>query len=727
VQAKRILALVFIVFLKFVSYATDASILKSTTDSLSYFNKLISDYESSNDRLKLTEVLLAKAQFLYKHKDFDNALIEANQALLVALDLGRDQHTEKAYFLLSQIHLSKNIIYEAIDYLYPGYMLSQSIRDSSKIKWYLLTISEAEEQLGRLTNAIEINLAAINFFKKNKDTINLARIFRSQGAIHNEFGNYATAQSYLEKSIAILLSSTDSLYLGKCYRDLAYNQLLQGKYLLAERHLNKSESFLAKVDTKELLRVKATRAEMLLKQNRVDESKQLLKEVEREQELTNDKFGLIHTLLLLGRVQISQGSYIEAYTYLNRCVRLAKELNMAHISRQVFRKLSLIEEQRGNISSAYRYLQRYVILTDSLFNIQKISEANRLENISAIHQKEKELQAQKETLLVNEAKLNKSRYRQIFLFGIILFLLAMIAISYNAYRNKRKANSLLSKQNLKIEKQRAMLEQRSRDITDSLNYARRIQKAILQTSEKPQQFFPESFLIFIPRELVSGDFYWFKKIDDIILFAVADCTGHGAPGAFMSIIGMFGLNQIVTEYKVTYPGEVLQNLNELFHTLFDQKEGSEIFDGMDIGFCSYNIKTKELRFAGANIYLNVVRKSSEPPVSGTILHKNSNFSLYQIKCERISLGYTTEKVMFQTHSIQLVSGDVLYLYTDGYTDQFGGAMGKKFRPTEFRSILCDIADLPLIKQKDYLLETFTLWKGENIQVDDVTVLGVRIT
>ncbi|HBI81767.1 MAG TPA: hypothetical protein DDY04_07505 [Bacteroidales bacterium] len=195
----------------------------------------------------------------------------------------------------------------------------------------------------------------------------------------------------------------------------------------------------------------------------------------------------------------------------------------------------------------------------------------------------------------------------------------------------------------------------------------------------------------------------------------------------MSIIGMFGLNQIVSELKETNPGEVLKNLNELFHKSFEQKEGSEIFDGMDIAFCNYNPITRELRYAGANIYLNIVRKSSSHSASNIILNQNEAYTLYQVKCERQSIGYMIEKVNFTTHSIQLEKDDAIYLYSDGYTDQFGGPNGKKFRLTEFRNILCSIANLPMSKQKDLLLDIYSEWKGNNIQVDDVTVMGIRIT
>ena len=695
-------------------------------DSLKYFENLTRQYERNGDKVKLVETLIAKSQYLFNKKNLDNALIEANQALIVSLDMGREQYLEKAYYLLSQIHIEKGLLYESIDYLYPGYRYSIATRDSLKIGWYLLSISKVEGELGRLNNAIENNLTAINFFKSRNDSLSLAKIYTSQGIIHTEFGNFVTAQSYLENAIAILKVVVDSTYLGITYRALANNSLRQSNNLMADKHLKKSETYL-KNNPKELARTQTVGAELLINQLKPNSAIPLLQSILNTQNEINDRYGQLYPLLLLGKAHARVGNYSESKKYLLQCLKQSESLSITNISRLAYKELSQLEELQGNKTLGYQYLRKYISLTDSLFNNQIISEANRLENISALRQKEKEIQRQRENLLLSQANLNKSRLRQLFLVGFIAILIVLVVVSYLAFRNKQKANLLLAEQKEKIEKQKNMLEQRSRDITDSLNYARRIQKAILQTSEQPTDFFDDSFLIFLPKELVSGDFYWFKRFNNQMLFAVADCTGHGAPGAFMSIIGMFGLNQIVSELNETNPGEVLQNLNELFHKSFEQREGSEIFDGMDIAFCNYNPETRELRYSGANIYLNIVRKSNSQKVSNIILNQNETHTLYQVKCERQSIGYVTEKVSFVTHSIQLEKDDIIYLYTDGFTDQFGGPNGKKFRLVDFRNMLCSIASYPMAKQKDFLLEIFSEWKGDNVQVDDVTVMGIRIT
>ncbi|MDI3527279.1 MAG: hypothetical protein PWR03_1462 [Tenuifilum sp.] len=695
-------------------------------DSLLFFNQQIQKFEKLNQKAKLLETLIHKSEYLLRKGDIDNALIEANQALVEGLNIGSEYYLEKAYRLLSKIHLAKGLYFESTEYLRSGYQYSKAIKDSAKISWYLSTLSEVEVELGKLNDAIEININAINFFKQLNDTLNLGRIYISQGIIHTEFGNFATAKSYLENAIAFCSLYNDSLLIGKAYIALAANHLRQKRYIRIEQDLKKARLYLSKY-TKEYLRSKTLEAEYKLNQNKTEQAITIISNVIEKQTKIGDKIGKINSLLLHGKSYSKQKDYNEAKTVFEACLKDAKNLSLSNISRQVFRELSIIEEKNGNISKAHQYIKRYISITDSLYNIQKISEANRFENLATIRQKEKEIQEQREVLLRNESLLNKSRFRQAMLIAFVVFLLTLFVLSYNAYRNKQKANQLLAEQNKKIESQKNLLEQRTRDINDSLNYAKRIQRAIFQTSEMPTKYFDESFLIFIPKELVSGDFYWFKKVEKQVLFAIADCTGHGAPGAFMSIIGMFGLNQIVNELKESNPSDVLQNLNELFNKSFEQKEGSEIFDGMDIAFCSFSIPTKEVRFAGANIFLHVVRKTRAKAVSNTILSQNEAYTLYQVKGERQSIGYKANNEPFTTHSIQLEKDDIIYIFTDGFTDQFGGPKGKKYRLTEFRNLLIEIAHLPMVKQKDYLIEHFSNWKGDNIQVDDVTILGIKVS
>ncbi|MGD9977464.1 MAG: SpoIIE family protein phosphatase [Bacteroidales bacterium] len=704
--------------------ASNSSGIKN--DSLSELNLRIGEYERSGNRSGLVDALTAKAKFYYKSDNYEDALINANQALIFAYEVGREQQTEIVYRLLAEIHFAKDLIWESTEYLYNGYKLSQAIRDTAKITWYMLSISQAEEYLGRFSDAMDINLNAIEFFKTTGDSLSLAKIYRAQGVVHTELGNNTTAQSYLEKAIALLGQYNDSLNIGLAYLSLSNLEIQRDKLFEAQNDLNRSMKSLKSVSPKYYNRCQTYLGVVNNCNRKYSSTIDLLTGVAQEQMVGNDRYGLSLTFSVLGDAYHLLGNSVKAVECYNRCLKVAREGNLNNFIRRAYKGLAKIYGQSGQQNQAYAYLSRYVSITDSLFNQQKISEANRLENQALIRLKEKEISAQKEQLISNSEKLEQEKQKQTLLVIILVLAFGVILFAFREFQHKKRANTLLTEQKTEIERQKNMLENRTKDITDSLNYARRIQKAILHSAQQPEDFFQDSFLIFLPKELVSGDFYWLKMVDNQILFAVADCTGHGAPGAFMSIIGTFGLNHIVSELGETHPGEVLNQLNELFHNSFEQREGAEIFDGMDVGFCNYNPKTRELKFAGANIYLHVLRKAADPAPSSVILQKSTDYTLYQVKCDKQSIGYFLGRSPFSTHSVQLLEGDCLYIFTDGYTDQFGGPNGKKFRYNELRTILCGIATLPMNKQKDHLMESFAQWKGSNVQVDDVTFLGIRI-
>lgn len=696
-------------------------------DSINIINKKLSGFSDKSNTLEQVNLLCNKSNIYFRKQKFEEALLTANQALIISKEIGQERFIEKVTNLICRIYLAQELYYDALDYLYSGYSLAQQIKDSTKLSWYMVTLSNAEMQLGRFTESMEINLRAIEYFAQVKDSANLAIVLRDQGVIHSELGNFSIADGYLSHAKELFSNFTDSLYLGLIYQDMAALALKQSDLFTSEKYVDKSIKILSGVNFKMLLRSRRIKAEILLHKRDVKTAIKLLTDVLEKQRRVNDPIGQTSTLFTLGNAYFIEGDLTESKKFYNKCLRLASENSLVFYTRGAYRSLARIYGMERSTAEAYKSLLNYVNITDSLYNIQKIIDANRMENQLLLRQKENEIHSQRELLLVKNAKLKQESIKRNLLLVISVLLFGVIVFAYREYRVKRNANKLLLSQKGETEQQKNLLEQRTRDLTDSLNYAKRIQKAVLSVSQQPQDFFHDSFLIFIPKELVSGDFYWFKQVDENrLMFAVADCTGHGVPGAFMSIIGMFGLNQIVSEDGKTNPGDIINSLNTLFNASFEQREGAEIFDGMDIGLCNYNRSTRELLFGGANIYLHILRRSNLPPASSATLHASQEFSLYQVKCDRQSVGYEAEKADFTTHSVQLMEGDIIYLFTDGFTDQFGGAKNKKYKLSDFRQLLCDNAHLPINKQRDILFDVYTNWKGGNIQVDDVTVLGVRI-
>lgn len=259
--------------------------------------------------------------------------------------------------------------------------------------------------------------------------------------------------------------------------------------------------------------------------------------------------------------------------------------------------------------------------------------------------------------------------------------------------------------------QKELIERSHRDVSSSIDYARRLQTSILPSPGLLKTRIRDHFVLFLPKHRVSGDFYWWTQIEDQVVITAADCTGHGVPGAFMSMLGVSMLREIVSKEYISHPGVILRRLRkEVMYALKQTGEFGEQKDGMDMALVSINVETLECQYAGANNPLYLVR----------------NGDLTEYKADRMPIAIHQNMAKFTTHEIQLQRGDRLYLFSDGYADQFGGPDGKKFKFNQFRQLLTENATLSMKKQRQAVEQTFLEWQGENEQVDDVVVLGLEI-
>ncbi len=301
---------------------------------------------------------------------------------------------------------------------------------------------------------------------------------------------------------------------------------------------------------------------------------------------------------------------------------------------------------------------------------------------------------------------------------VALFTIILINTRTNLTKKEIIARLALAESNRQMTIKNEIIEEKSKEITDSINYAKRIQHAILPSDEELKEYFTESFVLYQPKDIVSGDFYWSistttndkKKVSVI---SAIDCTGHGVPGAFMSIMGYTILNQTKQQEGVNCPADVLNFLNsQLSDVLKQRKTENTIRDGMDMSICAIDYSSNQIQFAGANNPMYLIR----------------NNELTEIKADKQPIGaYVDERVTpFTNHTIAGQKGDCLYLFTDGYADQFGGPKGKKFKHQQFKELLIEIAALPMETQKETLKNKINSWKGSLEQVDDILVIGFRI-
>lgn len=286
-----------------------------------------------------------------------------------------------------------------------------------------------------------------------------------------------------------------------------------------------------------------------------------------------------------------------------------------------------------------------------------------------------------------------------------------------------------------VVRQKEIIEEKNKDITDSIQYAQRIQNVILPPLTEFQDNFVESFVMFRPRDIVSGDFYWIEEVEDKIYFSVVDCTGHGVPGALVSVVGANSLNRCLMEFELREPGDILNKLSELVKATFD-KTDSNVRDGMDMALCCIDKKTRELTFAGAYNPLWIIRenddKAHEEFEDFNVIQKLDK-TFIEVKSNKRPIGYSFRAEPFTTTTLKLKENDMIYLFSDGYADQFGGTDeeviakgGKKFKTINFKDLLMTLSHKPLDDQLQIVEETFDTWKGDLPQVDDVCVIGVRI-
>jgi len=285
--------------------------------------------------------------------------------------------------------------------------------------------------------------------------------------------------------------------------------------------------------------------------------------------------------------------------------------------------------------------------------------------------------------------------------------------------------------NNRLNEKNAQLEIKNKEITDSINYAKRIQDAILPSPNQLNKYLKNGFVLYLPKDIVAGDFYWMEVCpleneDKNVFFAAADCTGHGVPGAMVSVVCSNALSKVVIEEGETDPGKILDRTREIVVASFD-RNGEDVKDGMDISFCKLDLDNLKLQWAGANNPLWIIRPSEKTTSEiERSVDNTSDFEFFEIRGNIQPIGKTDNPKPFTTHSVELKKGDTIYLITDGFADQFGGEKGKKLKTTNFKKLLLGMQHAPMNKQKERLLDAFNTWKNDFEQVDDVCIIGVRI-
>jgi len=369
-----------------------------------------------------------------------------------------------------------------------------------------------------------------------------------------------------------------------------------------------------------------------------------------------------------------------------------------------FEKALFYQREKYNIESNRRSIVEQLSANES--------EKKEAEAKQELAEKEKKVAEANQLLAEKSTKEQRTyTYGVVIILALVFFFLIFI---FSRLRMTKKQKRIIEHQkeevqiaHQKTELQKAEIEEAHKEITDSINYAKRIQSAILPPNKTVKEYLRKSFILYKPKDIVAGDFYWLEHQNGNVLFAAADCTGHGVPGAMVSVVCNNGLNRSVREHELTDPGEILDKTREIIIEEFEKSE-EEVKDGMDIALCS--LQGSILKYAGAHNPLWIIR----------------NGEIIETKANKQPIGKFENLLPYTTHTFELEKGDTFYIFSDGYPDQFGGERGKKYKSINFKKLLLSIQNKTMADQHKYLDEEFEKWRGKYEQIDDVCVIGVRV-
>ncbi|MBQ4409071.1 MAG: SpoIIE family protein phosphatase [Bacteroidales bacterium] len=673
------------------------------------------------------------------------ALEYAGQALQLSSSI-EDSVASQAewYEAIADIYFEQKVYYLAMKNYYESHLLYKSedpIRSAYALMYYGDTyyIQSVEEE------AMRNYKKADSIFIHNNHNEGHGETMLRMGRVELGRYQYEKAMDYFQKALGFAKSINSTKLQADAYSYMAEIYDQDEDYENEETQLNNAVTQYRMAGEKyEMAKIYFRLGEMHFKNEKLDDA---YTNFMRSYNIFTG-FGTLRQVAAidnrLGRIGYLQGDFATAEIQAKRSLSTADINQWLDEKAEALQLLSDINNRLGRVDSAYIYLSRFTAASDSVFLAKKEESFSELQITISTQEKEKELAIAEQTI---QRKQNVTN--MIIIISIIVALFLVYA-SINFLRAK-KMNSLLSKtndeinqKNTEITKQRDQLEhvtaelrQRNDDIeavneaiNSSIKYAARIQGAMLPNADFIKQHFPDGFIYYHPKEMVSGDFYWFSEVksqrpptlfrrkdaaeDDgsRLILAVIDCTGHGVPGAFMSMLGDAFLNQIVNLQKIVKPDEILNELHNLVRATL-QQETTENNDGMDAAIIVVDKAAHTLQYAGAKNPLIYIQGDKAEKINGDLK------SIGGIQKEEFHT--------FTCHEIDITTPTTIYIYSDGYQDQFGGDKGRKFMAKKFREFLVEISNLPFTQQNETLYKRFLEWRGNTIQMDDTTILGVKVS
>ncbi|MBS1636937.1 MAG: tetratricopeptide repeat protein [Bacteroidetes bacterium] len=646
-----------------------------------------------------------------KTNDPQRALEYARQCLQLSKEINFKNGESDSYYQLSSIYQDYHNYNKAIEYGKMALQIDRIYGDSSRIASSLSNMGSIFQTANRYKEASQYFIQALRYVPLSLE-YKRAGIYISIGVVFYNQLNLPLAQKYYEDALRIARKYNDLDNIARAEINLAVIYESQNRF---DKALHTYFGTLKQLNSRDL----QTEADIC---NNVagiyyhyEKMDSCLYYVERAKNIRlklHDTSGVAEINVniaslydMQGKKDLAIATYLEGADY-------AKKTHHISLLQAVYKDLSDIYSSLKQYDKAYEYQRQSDILKDSLYNAETLKQVTDMQTKYDSELKENQISLLNKQKELTDSEIARQRTMLLGMLGMIVVLGIAGILAYRAYKTKKKTSIELSVKNHEIESQRVILEEKNKEITDSIHYASRIQKALITSDEYLSQNLPEHFIFYKPKDIVSGDFYWALSTDANTFFlATADCTGHGVPGAFMSLLNISILNEIIIERRVQHPDLVLNEARKEIIKALNPKGSEEAKDGMDCILCAFDLNRMVLNYAAANNSFYIVR----------------NQEVIVCKADKMPVGKSPkEGEPFTRYSFDLQKGDVIYTLTDGYADQFGGDKGKKFKYKQLEDLFRTIHTQPMAEQKSVLDKIFTDWKGKLEQVDDVLIIGLRL-
>ncbi len=661
-------------------------------------DSLLHELKSASDQ-KIPEIYNSLAKQYTEKFSLDTALLYATKALKTAKKENNPEEQANALYNISYIYFDKNEPEKSMSYLERSLKINKQINNEENISVCLNDIGFIYHFWGKYDKAIEYYQQALKIDEKFGHEANIARDLNNIGMVYYSWGKYDKAIEYYQQALKIAEK------LGKEEKIAIRLNNIGGVYYSWDKYDKALEYYLQALKIAEKLGREADIAFYLNNiglvydsWSKYDKALKYYQKALKIDEKLGREAGIAIDLNNIGGVYDSWGKYHKALEYYRQALEINEKINARPQMMTNYKSFYKIYETIKNYQKALEYYKLYSEVKDSLFNKESHKQITEMMTKYETEKKEKELIKKDAELTKQQAETKRQKIVSWSVGGGLFLVLIFSVLLYNRFRVTRR--------------QKKVIEEQNKDITDSIHYAEQIQRASLPKDEEVERLLPENFVLFKPKDIVSGDFYWLGEEGGKVFFAACDCTGHGVPGAFMSMMINALLSEAVNEKGITKPSLIFYDVrNGIIKSLKQTGAEGEQKDGMDAVLCMWDKANNKLEFAAAYNSLYLIRKDE----------------LIETKGDKQPIGfYLGEQIPFTNHEIKLKKEDIIYIFSDGYADQFGGPSGKKFKSKQFKQLLVDVHKKDMAEQKAILDKTFEDWKGDLEQVDDILVMGIKV-